>query len=113
MVGDVTLWITSTKHAQGEIGFIVHPDHQRRGYAREAAAAVLRLGFDALELHRIVGRCEVRNEASAAMLRRARHALRGPPASRTSGSRTSGRASRCFAILRSEWDAAASRPRRA
>jgi RimJ/RimL family protein N-acetyltransferase len=70
VVGDVSFWITSTKHAQGEIGFIVHPDHQRRGYASEAAAAVLRLGFEHAGMHRIVGRCEVRNEGSAAALRK-------------------------------------------
>ena len=53
----------------------MHPDHHGRGYAREAAQAALRLGFEGLDLHRIYGRCEPRNTASAALMQRARHAL--------------------------------------
>lgn len=34
VVGDFGLWRTSREHAQGEIGFVVHPDHQRRGGVR-------------------------------------------------------------------------------
>src|SRR5262249_31954715 len=43
VVGDVSLWVTSEQHAQGEIGFLLHPDHQGNGYAREAAVEALRL----------------------------------------------------------------------
>jgi RimJ/RimL family protein N-acetyltransferase len=68
LVADVSLFLRSAEHHQGEIGFIAHPDHQRRGYATEAAAAVLELGFETFELHRIVGRLEARNAASARVL---------------------------------------------
>ena len=64
-VGDVTLVWLSEVHRQGEIGFVLHPDHHGRGYAREAAWAMLGLGFDGLGLHRILGRCDARNVASA------------------------------------------------
>ena len=40
MVGDCVLMLPSAEHHQGEIGFTVHPDHQGRGYATEAARAV-------------------------------------------------------------------------
>ena len=60
----------SELHRQGEIGFVLHPDHHGQGYAGEAACAMLRLGFEELGLHRIVGRCEPRNEASARLLER-------------------------------------------
>jgi RimJ/RimL family protein N-acetyltransferase len=70
VVGDVLLALASERHRQGEIGFILHPDHQGRGYAREVATEMLRLGFEVLGLHRIYGRCEVRNEPSAALMRR-------------------------------------------
>ena len=70
MVGDVVLMYHSEVHRQGEIGFVLHPDHQGHGYATEAARAMLRLGFDQLGLHRIVGRLEARNSASAAVLER-------------------------------------------
>jgi len=68
VVGDVILQLVSEQHEQGEIGFIVHPDHQGRGFATEAARAVLRLAFEDVELHRVVGRVEPRNVGSARVL---------------------------------------------
>ena len=70
LLGTVVLMYRSQEHQQGEIGFILHPDHQGQGLAREAAREMLRLGFEQLGLHRIVGRCEPRNEASARLLER-------------------------------------------
>jgi len=68
LVGDVNLHWTSDVHAQGEVGFVLHPDVHGRGYAGEAATALLRLGFEDLGLHRIVGRLDGRNRASARVL---------------------------------------------
>src|SRR4051794_26479036 len=45
LIGHVSL--TVEPHRQGEIGFIFNPDHQGRGYATEAAAAVLGIAFGA------------------------------------------------------------------
>lgn len=70
MVGDVVLMYISEAHRQGEIGFVLHPDHQGHGYATEAAREMLRLGFEQLGLHRIIGRLEARNSSSAAVLER-------------------------------------------
>jgi RimJ/RimL family protein N-acetyltransferase len=67
-VGDVTLTIEPPEQRQGEIGFIFHPEHQGRGYATEASAAVLALAFDTYDLHRVCGRLEARNIASARVL---------------------------------------------
>ena len=47
-----------------------HPDLQGRAWRGEAATAMLRLGFEHFGLHRIIGRCDARNEASAALMRR-------------------------------------------
>src|SRR5437763_13621819 len=68
MVGDCVLIWTSDQHRQGEIGWIVHPDHQGRGYATEASRALLELGFAGAGLHRIIGRLDARNAASARRL---------------------------------------------
>jgi RimJ/RimL family protein N-acetyltransferase len=68
LVGDCVLTITSSTHRQGEIGFVVHPHHQGRGYATEAARALLRIAFEDLGLHRVIGRLEARNTASARVL---------------------------------------------
>lgn len=70
LVGDCTLFWRSRVHQQGEIGFIFHPAYQGRGLATEAAAALLRLGFEGLHLHRIMGRCDGRNGASARVMQR-------------------------------------------
>lgn len=70
VIGDVLLHWTSEAHRQGEIGFIFHPDVHGRGYAAEAAREILRLGFDGLALHRIVGRCAAANDASARLMER-------------------------------------------
>lgn len=47
-----------------EIGWIVHPDYQRQGYASEAALALLRYGFEEMNLHRIIATCQPENPAS-------------------------------------------------
>jgi RimJ/RimL family protein N-acetyltransferase len=70
LIGDVSLQYRSREHRSGEIGFVLHPDHHGRGYATEAAGVLLRLGFEALGLHRIVGRCDPRNTASARLMER-------------------------------------------
>jgi len=70
VVGDVTLFFHSGEHRQGEVGYIMHPAHGGRGYATEAARELLRIGFEELGLHRITGRLDGRNEASARVLER-------------------------------------------
>ena len=68
LVGDVNLVWVSREHLQGEIGFVLHPDHHGRGFAAEGAAVLLRLGFETLGLHRIIGRCDGRNVASVRVM---------------------------------------------
>jgi RimJ/RimL family protein N-acetyltransferase len=67
LVGHLTLTITP-QHRQGEIGFIFHPDHQGHGYATESARALIAYAFEHYDLHRVCGRLEPRNEASARVL---------------------------------------------
>ena len=68
VVGDYSLFLLSAEHRQAEIGFVVHPDHQGRGYATEAAVALLELAFDGFGMHRVIGRLEARNTPSARVL---------------------------------------------
>lgn len=69
-VGDVNLHYASSRHRQGEVGWVFHPDHQGHGYATEAAGVMLRLGFIELGLHRIFARCDARNAASVRVMER-------------------------------------------
>jgi len=68
LVGDILLMWRSFVHRSAEVGFVFHPDHHGRGYATEATAALLRLGFEELGLHRMYGRLDARNTASARVL---------------------------------------------
>jgi RimJ/RimL family protein N-acetyltransferase len=70
LIGHLTLTVTSEEHKQAEIGFMLHPDQQRNGYATEAAAALLPLAFDTFGMHRVSGRLEARNVASMRVLER-------------------------------------------
>jgi RimJ/RimL family protein N-acetyltransferase len=70
VVGDVGLCWTSQIHRQAEIGYSFHPDHRGHGYATEAAAALVDLAFTGLDAHRVSGRLDARNTASAALLER-------------------------------------------
>jgi RimJ/RimL family protein N-acetyltransferase len=70
VIGDGSLFLLSAEHRQGEIGFIFHPDHQGQGYATETARLLLQLAFDEFGLHRVIGRLEPRNSASARLLQR-------------------------------------------
>ncbi|MFL6145850.1 MAG: GNAT family N-acetyltransferase [Labedaea sp.] len=68
VIGDVNLSWRSVEHRQGEFGFVLHPDHHGHGYGGEAAVEMLRLGFEDLGLHRIIGRADGRNTASARLM---------------------------------------------
>ncbi|WP_433262117.1 GNAT family N-acetyltransferase [Micromonospora vinacea] len=70
VIGEVLLKWASAEHKQGELGFAFGRAHQGRGYAAEAAAEMLRLGFEDLGLHRITAVCVDDNEPSARLLRR-------------------------------------------
>ncbi|MFB7634480.1 GNAT family N-acetyltransferase [Streptomyces sp. NPDC056149] len=70
LVGDVTFVYTHRAHRQGGIGYVFNPEYAGRGYATEAAGALLELGFAELQLHRIQAELDGRNTASGKLLER-------------------------------------------
>ena len=68
VVADVILHWVSREHRVGEIGYAVLPAHAGQGYATEATRPMLAIAFDDLRLHRVIGRVEARNVASARVL---------------------------------------------
>jgi RimJ/RimL family protein N-acetyltransferase len=70
LIGSVNLIWRSQEHQQGEIGYTLHPDYQGRGYASEAARAMVRFGFHDMDLHRICGVCDERNRRSRLLMER-------------------------------------------
>ena len=55
---------------EADIGYELAPEYWGRGYATEAALAIVDLGFRELELHRISSWCIAGNAASARVLER-------------------------------------------
>jgi RimJ/RimL family protein N-acetyltransferase len=68
LVADLALQWLSEAHRCVEIGYIVNPAFAGRGYATEAAQALLRLSFDEFGMHRVIGRVEPRNLGSVRVL---------------------------------------------
>ncbi|WP_162243517.1 GNAT family protein [Leifsonia sp. Root4] len=65
VIGDVMLRLSSVETAELEIGWVFHPDFAGKGYATEAAEAMLRLAFDGIGAHRVIAHLDPRNDASA------------------------------------------------
>lgn len=70
VIGDVVLKWVSEQHRQGELGYVFNPAYQGKGYAREAAEAMLRVGFEVMGLHRVAAVCDPRNEPSWRLMER-------------------------------------------
>lgn len=70
LVGSVNAWYRSAEHRHAEIGFVVAREAQGAGYASEAVTALLDVLFATLPLHRVTGRADARNTASARLMER-------------------------------------------
>ena len=70
VIGELFLFWRSELNRQGELGFVFNPAFHGHGYAREAAEMMLAVGFEDLAWHRIFGRCDARNTASARLMER-------------------------------------------
>ncbi len=70
VAGDVALGWTSLDHQVADVGYTFFADQRGKGYATEAATAVVDLAFTGLGAHRVAGHLDARNSASAAVLER-------------------------------------------
>jgi RimJ/RimL family protein N-acetyltransferase len=64
-VGDLAFHWVSERDRTAEIGFVFDPRHQGKGFATEAARAVVDWAFTTGGMRRVIGRLEARNAASA------------------------------------------------
>ncbi len=69
VIGTVKLML-ETEHERGKLGYWIGKPYWGKGYATEAAEAVLRYGFDELKLNRIYANCFGGNPASGKILRK-------------------------------------------
>jgi RimJ/RimL family protein N-acetyltransferase len=70
VIGDSYFTIASLENSRGEIGWTLHPDFAGRGYAAEAARAMLDIAFRQIRLHRVYAELDPRNSASIALCKR-------------------------------------------
>jgi RimJ/RimL family protein N-acetyltransferase len=68
IIGSAGLRDIDVEHLQAELGFWIGREWWGQGYAREAAAAVIRFGFETLGLNRICAHHMLRNPASGKVL---------------------------------------------
>jgi len=54
----------------GNMGWILHMNHWKQGYGTEFAGALLRFGFETLDLHRIHVTCDAENYGSYRVMER-------------------------------------------
>jgi len=63
-IGNISIWPTSRRERSGEVGYWIRSSATGAGFATEAAASVVALGFEEMGLHRITLRIAVGNDAS-------------------------------------------------
>lgn len=68
LIGSILLWKFQKEHFRAETGYLLHPDHWRKGYISEALHKVLQYGFHTLGLHSIEAVINPENDASAGLL---------------------------------------------
>jgi RimJ/RimL family protein N-acetyltransferase len=69
LVGGIGLHLLDETNRSAEIGYWIGAPFRRQGYGKEAVAAVTRLAFSALGLHRLEAHVFRGNEASAQLLK--------------------------------------------
>jgi ribosomal-protein-alanine N-acetyltransferase len=77
VIGTCGLHQWHPKNRCAEIGYELHPAHWRQGYMTEVVHALVRWGFDNLNLHRIQAVCVVGNVGSARVLEKVGFTLEG------------------------------------
>jgi len=63
-VGRVVLWKIDDSIREWEIGWFIHPNYWKNGYASEAAKAMIQFAFEELNAHRIQALCHEHNHRS-------------------------------------------------
>ena len=77
LVGSVGIRRKPENDWEADIGYELAPEHWRRGYATEAARAIVSFGFRELKVHRISSWCIAENTASVRVAERLGFKLEG------------------------------------
>ena len=75
--GFVMLEIDPEQTSTAEVGCVLLPEYWKNGYASEILRALLAFGFETLSLHRVYGKCDELNLASAHVMEKCGLAYEG------------------------------------
>lgn len=70
LLGEVLLKLESRAALQAEVGYVFDPEQGGRGYATEAVATMIDIGFSAFGFHRIFARLDALNRGSVGVVER-------------------------------------------
>ncbi len=70
LIGTICLWNIIKEHYRAEVGFVLRPDQQGKGFMQEALAAVVNYAFSEMKLHSLEGRVNPANTASIKLMER-------------------------------------------
>ena len=92
---------------EAEIGWILHRDYWQQGFGTEMGRALIELGFDELNLHRILAHCDAENVGSYRIMeklnmRREGLFVEARPGNKNADAKYSDELS--YAITKDEWD---------
>lgn len=68
VIANTLLMIRDAESGNAEIGYFLNSRHWNKGYGKEIVGALLELGFNVLNLHRIFATCDVDNSGSKKLL---------------------------------------------
>ena len=68
LIGELAMGYISETHKHYEVGYVFDAAYAGRGYATEGAALLVELAFSGFGAHRVSGRLDARNVASARVL---------------------------------------------
>ncbi len=109
-IGNVSVWPTSVQNGVGEVGYWIRSDETGHGYGVEAAAVAVDVGFNELDLHKVVLRIAVGNIASEKIAKRLGFTYEGVLRDEVKvGTQWLDHSS--WSMLQSEWATNAARPR--
>ena len=68
VIGTIGYWQIQKEHYRAETGYMLHPDYQGKGIMDEALKAVIKYGFETMQLHSIEANVNPANAASMKLL---------------------------------------------
>ena len=70
LIGTIGFYRMQKEHDRAEVGYMLHPDFQKKGIMQEALTETIKYGFEQMNLHSIEAVIDPRNQSSENILLR-------------------------------------------